>query len=129
MASPRIPLRLEPALPKKQPLRPFRAQWHGIRSSVPWIHSEPSVVDAADARLCQLVQAIEAYLAAHPDAADSEQGITDWWLSSVGVYAASGELGPALAKLVARGKIEAHQLPDGRVIYRAPGAQGRRKAP
>lgn len=87
------------------------------------------MVDAANARLCQLVQAIEAYLAAHPGAADSEQGITDWWLSSVGVYATSGELGPALAKLVARGKVDAHQLPDGRVIYRARGAPSRRKGP
>jgi hypothetical protein len=77
------------------------------------------VVDTAHARVCQLAKAIEAYLANHPGAADSEQGITDWWLPSVGVHAAVEELASALAKLVQRGKVEAYQLPDGAVIYRA----------
>lgn len=77
------------------------------------------MADAAHARVCQLAKAIEAYLAHHPEAADSEQGITDWWLPSVGVHATSDELGPALAKLVQRGTVEACQLPDGAVIYRS----------
>jgi hypothetical protein len=89
---------------------------------------EPLVVDVAHARTVQLAAAIEAYLAAHPGAADTARGIADWWLPSCGGDAGRDELAAALALLVQRRTIDAQPLPDGTVIYRARGASRRRTA-
>lgn len=59
------------------------------------------------------------YLARHPFAADSEQGIAQWWLGSAGVLVTPDELQQALAALLQQGRIERLPLPDHGAIYRA----------
>ncbi len=64
------------------------------------------------------VGAIEAYLAAHPAAADSEQGIAQWWLPAMGVEVPFEQVCEALEELRQRGAISRTTLPGGRAIYR-----------
>ena len=65
------------------------------------------------------VAAIEAYLAQHPAAADSEQGVAQWWLPEVGVDVSVEQVHRALEILCDRGVIERTALPDGGTVYRA----------
>lgn len=65
------------------------------------------------------VSAIEAYLAQHPAAADSEQGVAQWWLPEVGVNVPVEQVHRALEMLCDRGVIERTALPDGGTVYRA----------
>ena len=64
----------------------------------------------------QLAEAIRRYLAAHPDAADSAQGIADWWLNEPAPVDAVLD---ALESLVREGLVERRVLTGGRVIYKA----------
>jgi len=66
-------------------------------------------------------EAIEAYFAAHPGAADCEKGIADWWLPSMGIRASVTEVRLALERLEQLGVVECRNLPDGRLLYRAVG--------
>jgi hypothetical protein len=100
-------------------------RWHASRSASFRVHPEPLVADVAQARVEQFAAAIEAYLAAHPGAADSARGIADWWLVSCGGDARRDEIDGALDVLVGRGSVDAHALPDGTVIYRAGRAPAR----
>ncbi|MGC3984324.1 MAG: hypothetical protein QM777_06105 [Pseudorhodoferax sp.] len=65
-------------------------------------------------------QAILDYLARHPFAADSEEGIAQWWLGTAGVLVTADELQQALARLQRQGRIERVPLPGHGAIYRAP---------
>ena len=72
-----------------------------------------------DERLGAVAGAIEAYLARHPDAADSAEGIARWWLSGGGLDASLDEVRSALGRLVEHGLVAWRQMPDGRRIYGA----------
>lgn len=76
--------------------------------------------DAAETRKRQAEQAILDHLARHPLAADTEQGIAQWWLGAAGVLVTSVELQQALAALLQHRRIECIALPDGGTLYRAP---------
>ena len=65
----------------------------------------------------QAVAAIERYLAQHPTAADSEQGIAQWWLPAMGVDAPLDRVVGALERLRERGRIERTTLPGGQAIW------------
>ena len=67
----------------------------------------------------QAMEAIEAYFQRHPWAADSEQGIAQWWLPTVGVEASAEQVRQALEVLAQRGVVERALTPGGGVIYRA----------
>jgi len=77
------------------------------------------VSDEPDERTARIVTAIQHYLASHPRAADSEQGIGDWWLPAMGVAATSSELAAAIRHLERRGALTRQVLADGKIIYRA----------
>ena len=66
-----------------------------------------------------VVDAIAGYLARSPSAADSEQGIAQWWLPQMGLDVPVATVHAALALLVQRGVMTRTTLPDGSVIYRA----------
>lgn len=68
------------------------------------------------------MQAIVDYLAQSPKAADTAQGIAQWWLPRIGVGASVQEVEQALVHLLAQRKVECTTLPDGSVIYRASAA-------
>lgn len=72
-----------------------------------------------------LLQAIEAYLAAHPMAADSVEGVARWWLQGSGVTGTYREVEAALETLVRHGRMRRVALADGSTLYCAgPGARG-----
>lgn len=67
--------------------------------------------------ISELTAAIETYLATHPLAADSVDGVARWWLSSHGQQASPAEVEAALAALVRRGRLRCVTLADGNRLY------------
>ncbi|MFH0344346.1 MAG: hypothetical protein ACHBNF_20005 [Chromatiales bacterium] len=65
---------------------------------------------------------IEAYLAIHPHAADSAEGIHRWWLGSGSQEESLDGVRAALEWLTACGRITRRVLPDGGVVYSGPGS-------
>lgn len=60
---------------------------------------------------------IREYLRAHPKAADTLEGITDWWLPVRDRKASTELVQKALDSLVARDEIRRVRSPDGHVLY------------
>ena len=61
------------------------------------------------------------YLESHSEAADTFDGITQWWLGSAGVVIPSSALREALMRLVAAGVLRTRSLPGGETFWYAPG--------
>jgi len=57
------------------------------------------------------------YLQGHPDAADSADGIRQWWLLAEMARRSIDRVQAALDELVAAGLIEHRVMDDGRLIY------------
>ncbi|KFN42195.1 hypothetical protein N789_14505 [Arenimonas oryziterrae DSM 21050 = YC6267] len=64
-----------------------------------------------------LREALRHYLARHPDAADSAEGIRRWWLPAAFQSVPDAKLQQALEHLVAAGEMQVHALPDGTELY------------
>jgi len=60
---------------------------------------------------------ILAYLQAHPEAADSLEGIATWWLPAPAFAATSESVLEALRLLEAEHRIARIELADGRTLY------------
>jgi Fe2+ or Zn2+ uptake regulation protein len=71
-----------------------------------------------DKKLPQLARHILRYLREHPEAQDTIEGITVWWVSERAINQWLPQVRYALAILVARGYLEKHTLAGGRVFYR-----------
>ena len=63
---------------------------------------------------------ILAYLNAHPQAADSLEGIVLWWLPRQRFVEARDRIQESLDQLVDRGLVERTRLADGTVLYGKP---------
>lgn len=63
----------------------------------------------------ELEQLLERYLAAHPNAADTVDGVRRWWLGDPAI--APDDVEAALEALVTRGLLDKRRLPDGAAIY------------
>lgn len=74
--------------------------------------------DEADDRIRRAASAIESYLSLHPQAADSEVGIAQFWLREDNDVPMS-DVRRALDLLIQQGRVRRDTLPDGTVIYRA----------
>ena len=70
-------------------------------------------------RIDRVAEVIEAYLATHPEAADSVEGIARWWVGRGGVEAGIEDVQGALEQLVEAGSVQARTLPDGERVYSA----------
>jgi hypothetical protein len=70
-----------------------------------------------------LQEGILRYLADHPDAADTCEGIEAWWLGGGLGDACGDELRLALEALIRRRVLMREILPGGAVIYRGAQAQ------
>lgn len=79
--------------------------------------------DEADAGMQRVAALIEAYLARHPAAADSEQGIAQWWMPAMGADVPVETVCAALEWLVRRGAVHRTLVPGGPAIYRAGAAK------
>lgn len=77
------------------------------------------MLDSAESRTRLVVGAILAYLDRWPQAADTEQGIQQWWLPEMGIDVPPAEVAVALERLVQERAVSRSVLPDGSVIYRA----------
>ena len=73
--------------------------------------------------LTGLNDAILCYLWAHPQAADTVDGIVEWWLPRRYHAEAVERVQEALDELVAGGWMEKIALVDGRVLYAADRAR------
>lgn len=71
----------------------------------------------------EVAQAIEAYLAGHPGAADNEHGIATWWLPGMGIDATAAQVLDALDVLLQRGLVVVVALPGGSIFRAAGGRQ------
>lgn len=65
----------------------------------------------------RMVREIEGYLAAHPQASDSLEGVAGWWLRGQDHDASIETVRTALNELVRRGVVEQHLLPDGQSVF------------
>jgi hypothetical protein len=81
------------------------------------MHDEDALVD-------KLAAEILTYLEAHPDAADSLDGIVQWWIVHERFLRGIAATGRALERLVDEGRMECITLADGSVIYRAASQAG-----
>ena len=75
--------------------------------------------------LIRLNDEILSYLRAHPQAADTVEGIVEWWLSRHLPAEGVERVQAALDELVARGLIAQIALVDGTVLYAADGGHHR----
>lgn len=75
--------------------------------------------DEHELRTQRAMRAIVDYVRGHPLAADSEEGIAQWWLGEMGVDASTDATREALERLVRRQVLQRHVLADGSVIYRS----------
>ena len=75
-------------------------------------------------RCDEVAGAIVRYLAEHPDAADTDQGIAEWWLPTMGIDVTTDEVQRSLHLLQELGVVEAQPCAGGSVIYRAAGRRG-----
>ncbi|WLT32694.1 hypothetical protein [Geothrix sp. PMB-07] len=66
-----------------------------------------------------LCQGILAYLHDHPEAADSLEGIANWWLPAPAYSVTVEAVQEALALLVADQRIARLDLADGRILYQS----------
>ncbi len=65
----------------------------------------------------EVVDAVLAYLRMHPQAADTLQGITRWWLPQQRYERELERIEGALKVLAARGQLQVRALPDGTALY------------
>ena len=70
-------------------------------------------------RVAPIAEAIERYLRAHPEAADSLEGIRLWWLTGNAAEEAPECIREALERLEAAGIVDRRELPGGQVVYGA----------
>lgn len=76
-----------------------------------------SGVDAAGRKDTELEESILAYLERHPEAADTVQGIVNWWLPRQRYETACWRVEKALGVLVERGELRTAALPNGAALY------------
>jgi hypothetical protein len=71
----------------------------------------------ADPRLPSPAPEILDYLASHPDAQDTIDGILHWWVLDAHVRKWTPKIAETVAQLVERGFLEEKQSSDGKIFY------------
>jgi len=70
-----------------------------------------------DDEIVAISQEIKSYLMEHPNAVDSLEGITKWWLTRQRYEEAITKVKKSLDKLVADGDISKRFIADGKIVY------------
>lgn len=65
----------------------------------------------------EVESAVLAYLDRHPGAADTLDGIAQWWLPRQRYVTARARIAVVLTRLVAAGVLQQRRLPDGTALY------------
>lgn len=73
---------------------------------------------APTAEKLPVAREILAYLAEHPDAQDTVEGIVEWWLLEQKIKRHTAQVKEALAELVAKGLVLERKGKDARIHYR-----------
>lgn len=73
-------------------------------------------------KVSDIAWVIRRYLANHPNASDSLEGVQRWWLGEGAVEAPGSTVQQALDQLVRKGTVVKKMLPDGTVVYAGSGA-------
>jgi hypothetical protein len=73
--------------------------------------------DSSNAAVADIAHAIERYLASHPQAADSLEGIRRWWLMRQRYEESAQQVQAALEQLLREGVVVKRVLSDGQVLY------------
>lgn len=73
--------------------------------------------DTEESRIAQLRDEILKYLAAHPRAADTVEGIANWWLPRQRYEEEIHKVQQVLDGLVERGLVAKTTLADGTILY------------
>lgn len=76
-------------------------------------------VNTQSSSIADLTAAIHRYITAHPNACDTLEGVSDWWLARQAYEDAHAGVAAALRVLIDRGQVEAIRALDGHVLYRA----------
>ncbi len=76
--------------------------------------AEPATPDVS-----RLAREIECYLQAHPRAADSLEGVVEWWLPRGETKRETSTVQHAVEQLVGKGVVRKTVLLDGRTLYAA----------
>jgi hypothetical protein len=79
-------------------------------------------MDANKEPMEDLAATILRYVEANPDACDTVEGISDWWIPRQTSVQSRGEVLAALELLSARGLIDTRTGVDGQVLYLAHGS-------
>jgi len=66
-----------------------------------------------------VAEEIRRYLASHPDAADSAEGILNWWLMRQRDEQSAQVVDEALQWLLEQGAVTRCVMPDGKIVYSA----------
>ena len=65
----------------------------------------------------EIEEAVLSFLDRHPQAADTLEGIADWWLPQQRYVTAKARIEAVLRQLVIQGALRMRHLPDGTAIY------------
>lgn len=68
---------------------------------------------------CQAAREILAYVAEHPEASDTLEGIVNWWLLQQKIEYQTRIVKQALGELVEKGLLVKEMTKDSRIRYRA----------
>jgi len=71
-----------------------------------------------------IAREIARYLAEHPDAADTLDGIRSWWLTRQRYEDATVLVQRAVDLLVREGVVVGRRIPDGNIVYGSTGSDG-----
>lgn len=91
--------------------RNLLSQWQ-VTGEVQRVSDQPQSVD-------ELARDIAAYLREHPEAADSVDGIAQWWLQRQRYRIAVDRVKEALHRLEEQGQVERTPNATGVAVYRA----------
>ncbi|MDX1656196.1 MAG: hypothetical protein R3310_13375 [Candidatus Competibacteraceae bacterium] len=73
--------------------------------------------DGSDTQVLAVVDEIRRYLRHHPEAADTVEGISHWWLGNPGAWQALETVQQALDLLIHEGVVQKTQTADGKAVY------------
>lgn len=73
----------------------------------------------SSSKVSDVATVIGRYLATHPNASDSLEGVQRWWLGEKAIDAPGTTVQQALDRLVKKGAVVKRLLPDGTVVYAA----------
>jgi hypothetical protein len=79
----------------------------------------------SDRQTEDVARVVSRYLAAHPGASDTLEGIAGWWLMRQRVDDACDVVAAALELLTARGVVETRTTGNGVTLFRSARASGR----